>query len=43
MKWRCGVCGKVHDTETKPMRCEECGNSARFYALKEVGSKWLQK
>ena len=37
IRWRCGICGEVHNTRTKPLRCE-CGNAARFYAFKEEDS-----
>lgn len=31
-KWRCGVCGYVHDGDAPPDRCPKCGAAKEMFA-----------
>jgi len=32
-KWKCGVCGYIHDGEQAPERCPKCGAAAEKFTL----------
>lgn len=31
-KWRCGVCGYIHDGDSPPERCPKCGAAKEMFA-----------
>jgi len=35
-KWKCGVCGYIHDGDEPPAQCPKCGASAVKFTLLDV-------
>jgi rubrerythrin len=33
MRWRCLICGYIHDGEKPPARCPVCGAPAKMFEL----------
>jgi len=33
MRWRCLICGYIHDGEKPPVRCPVCGAPAKMFEL----------
>ena len=43
-KWKCSVCGYVHDGDEAPGRCPKCGAPAeKFTALDEAAAKLVER
>jgi len=43
-KWKCGVCGYIHDGDKAPARCPKCGAGAeKFTALDEKAADLVER
>lgn len=43
-KWRCGVCGYVHDGDNPPEKCPKCGAAKEMFAeIPADGVKLLER
>ena len=43
-KWKCGVCGYVHDGDAAPARCPKCGAPAeKFTLLDDAAAKLVER
>ena len=40
MKWVCSVCGYVHEGDTPPEKCPQCGVPAKKFNKQEEGMTW---
>ncbi len=44
MKWRCGVCGYIHDGEQPPEKCPKCGAPReKFIQLTEEEARLIDR